>query len=136
MGVRKLATTIEDGKPRFYGKDVRRTGENYFRLRRSAGKARIIKRWRHKEPETVKHQVHAITRRIVEKAKSASAIIAMGDLQGIRRHDKSRSFNRRLTSQPFYLFKQYLTLQCPETCSRDRAFHRRRGIQETFRQLS
>jgi putative transposase len=25
MGIRKLATTIEDGKPNFYGKDVRRT---------------------------------------------------------------------------------------------------------------
>jgi len=109
MGVRKLATTIEDGKPRFYGKDVRRTRGNYFRLRRSAGKARIIKRWRHKEQETVRHQVHAITRRIVEQAKRAKAIIVIGDLKGIRGQDRGRSFNRRLSSQPFYLFKQLLT---------------------------
>jgi putative transposase len=108
MGVRKLATTVEDGKPRFYGKDVRRTRGNYFRLRRSAGKARIIKRWRHKEQETVKHQVHAITRRIVERAKRANAVIVIGDLRGIREHDRGRSFNRRLSSQPFYLFKQLL----------------------------
>jgi putative transposase len=109
MGIRKLATTIEGGKPRFYGKDVRQTRGNYFRLRRSAGKARIIKRWRHKERETVRHQVHAVTRRIVEQAKRDNALIVIGDLEGIRRQDRGRSFNRRLSSQPFYLFKQMLT---------------------------
>jgi len=109
MGIRKLATTIEEGKPRFYGKDVRRTRGVYFRLRRSTGKARIVKKWKHKERETVKHQVHAITRQIVEKAKATNAIIAVGDSQDIRRNRKGRSFNRRLSSQPFYLFKRLLT---------------------------
>jgi putative transposase len=109
MGVRKLATTIEDGKPQFYGKEVRRTRGNYFRLRRSAGKPRIVKKWQHKEQETVKHQVHAITRRIVEQAKRAKAIIVLGNLEGIRKQDRGRRFNRRLSSQPFYLFKQQLT---------------------------
>ena len=109
MGIRKLATTIEDGRPEFYGKDVRRTRGNYFRLRRSAGKPRIVKKWQHKEQETVKHQVHAITRRIVEQATRANAIIVLGDLKGIRNQNRGRSFNRRLSSQPFYLFKQQLT---------------------------
>jgi len=109
MGIRKLATTIEDGKPRFYGKKVRETRGRYFRLRRSVAKGRIIKKWRHKERETIKHQVHAITRRIVDEAKQMNAIIAVGDLKGIRRNGKGRSFNRRLSSQPFYLFKRYLT---------------------------
>jgi len=109
MGVRKLATTIENGKPRFYGKEVRTIRGRYFRLRRSAGKPRIIKKWRCKERETVRHQVHAITRRIVEKAKQSNAIIAIGDLKGIRNGNRGRSFNRRLSSQPFYLFKQLLT---------------------------
>jgi putative transposase len=109
MGVRKLATTIEDGKPRFYGKDVRRTRGNYYRLRRSVGKGRIIRKWRDKERETVRHQVHAITRRIVEQAKRANAIIVLGNLEGIRRRNHGRSFNRRLSSQPFYVFKQQLT---------------------------
>ena len=111
MGIRKLATTIESGKPRFYGKKVRRIRGKYFRLRRSAGKARIIKRWKHNERETVKHQVHAITRRIVKTAKQTNAIIAIGDLKAVRNKGKrkGRSFNRRLSSQPFYLFKQYLT---------------------------
>lgn len=111
MGVRKLATTIEDGKPCFYGKKVRETRGRYFRLRRSVGKGRIIKKWRHKERETVKHQVHAITRRIVDKAKQTNAIIAVGDLKGIRRQadSRGRSFSRRLSSQPFHLFKEFLT---------------------------
>ncbi len=109
MGIRKLATTIEDWNPRFYGKDVRRTRGAYYKLRRSAGKARIIRKWRRKERETVKHQVHAITRQIVDHAKAFHAIIAIGDLEGIRQNRKSRSFNRRLSSQPFYLFKQQLT---------------------------
>ena len=109
MGVRKLATTIENGKPHFYGKNVRRTRGAYFRLRRAAGKARIIKKWKHKERETVRHEVHHITRQIVEKARQMNAIIAVGDLKGIREQDKGRSFNRRLSGQPFYLFKQFLT---------------------------
>jgi putative transposase len=109
MGIRKLATTIENGRPRFYGKEIRQTRGNYFRLRRSVGKSRIIKKWRHRERKAVRHQVHRITRQIVNKAKQMNAIIAIGDLRGIREQDKSRSFNRRLASQPFHLFKQYLT---------------------------
>jgi putative transposase len=109
MGVRKLATTIENGKPRFYGKDVRRTRGNYFRLRRSAGNPRITKKWKHAEQVSVRHEVHAITRRIVEQAKRASALIVVGDLEGIRGQDRGRSFDRRLSGQPFYLFKQLLT---------------------------
>jgi putative transposase len=109
MGIRKLATTIEQGKPHFYGKEVRQTRGNYFRLRRSVGKGRIIRKWKHKEHETLKHQIHTITRRIVDKAKQTNAIIAVGDLKGIRNNDKGRNFNRRLASQPFYVFKKYLT---------------------------
>lgn len=109
MGIRKLAATIENGKPRFYGKKVRETRGRYFRLRRSVSKVRIIKKWRHKERETVKHEVHAITRRIVNKAKQMNAIIAVGDLKNISNQDKGRSFNRLLASQPFHLFKQLLT---------------------------
>jgi putative transposase len=109
MGIRKLATTIEDGKPRHYGKKIRETRGRCFRLRRSAGKGKIIRKWRHKEHEIVKHEVHAITRRIVDKAKQMNAVIAIGDLKGIRKNAKGRSFNRRLASQPFYMFKQYLT---------------------------
>ncbi len=109
MGIRKLATTIEDGKPRFYGKEVRAIRGHYYRLRRSIGKPRAIKKWRHSEQSSVRHEVHAITRRIVEQAKRANAIIAVGDLKDIRDRNRGRSFNRRLASQPFYLFKQYLT---------------------------
>ena len=109
MGLRKLATTIEDGKPRFYGKRVRTIRGNYYRLRRSVGKPRAIKKWRHSEQRSVRHEVHAITRRIVEQAKRMNAIIAVGDLKDIHNRNRGRSFNRRLASQPFYLFKQYLT---------------------------
>jgi len=109
MGIRKLATTIENGKPRFYGKEVRQTRGNYFRLRRLVRKGGIIKKWKHREHEIVKHQLHSITRRIVNKAKQINAIIAIGDLKDIRRERKGRSFNRRLSTQPFHLFKQYLT---------------------------
>jgi len=109
MGIRKLATTIEDGKPKFYGKDIRQTRGHYYKLRRSVGKGSITKKWKHKERETVKHQVHTITRRIVNRAKAADALIVIGDLKGIRKQNKGRSFNRRIGSQPFYLFKQLLT---------------------------
>jgi putative transposase len=109
MGVRKLATTIEDGKPQFYGKEVRAIRGHYFHLRRSVGKASVIKKWKHKEQRSVRHEVHAVTRRIVDHAKRMNAVIVVGDLEGIRDRDKGRRFNRRLGSQPFYLFKQLLT---------------------------
>ncbi len=109
MGTRKLATTIEDGKPHFYGKEIRQTRGRYYRLRRSVGKGRFIKKWKHKEHEIIKHQVHTITRRIVERAKELNAVIVVGDMKGIRDRDRGRSFNRRLASQPFHLFKQFLT---------------------------
>jgi putative transposase len=109
MGIRKLATTIEQGKPRFYGKEVRTIRGHYFRLRRSVGKPSIIRKWRHSEQRSVRHEVHAITRRIVEHAKLMNALIVVGDLEGIRRAKRGRSFNRRISSQPFYMFKQMLT---------------------------
>jgi putative transposase len=109
MGVRKLATTIEDGKPNFYGKQVRTMRGHHFHLRRSVGKPSVIKKWKRAEQVSVRHEVHAITRRIVEQAKRANALIVIGDLEGIRGQDRGRSFNRRLSSQPFYLFKQLLT---------------------------
>jgi IS605 OrfB family transposase len=109
MGVPKLATTIEDGKPHFYGKQVRMIRGYYFHLRRSVGKRRIIKKWKHAEQRSVKLELHTITRRIVEHAKRMNAIIALGDLEGIRSNSKSATFNRRLALQPFYLFKQLLT---------------------------
>jgi IS605 OrfB family transposase len=109
MGIRKLATTIEQGKPCFYGKKIRTIRGHYFRLRRSAGKPRIVKQWRHIEQRSVRHEVHAITRRIVEHAVRANAIIAIGDMQGICHNDLGRRFNRRISGQPFYMFKQMLT---------------------------
>ena len=110
MGIRKLATTIENGKPHFYGKEIRRIRGRYFKLRRSVGKGRIIKKWKHKEREMIKHQVHVTTHQIVNRAKLTNAIIAIGNLKGIRRKNgRGRGFNRRLNTQPFHLFKQYLT---------------------------
>ena len=109
MGIRKLATTIEDGKACFYGKEVRTIRGHHFRLRRSVGKPSIIRKWRHNEQRSVRNEVHAITRRIVEHAKRMNALIVVGDLKGIRQERRGRSFNRRLSSQPFYLFKQMLT---------------------------
>jgi len=109
MGIRKLATTIENSNPHFYSKRVRSIRGHYFRLRRSTGKPRIIKKWKHAEQRSVQHEVHVITRRIVEQAKRANAVIVIGDLKGIRGQNRGRSFNRRLSSQPFYLFKQLLT---------------------------
>jgi putative transposase len=109
MGIRKLATTIEDDKPCFYGKKVRTIRGRRFRLRRSVGKPSIIKKWKDAEQVSVRHEVHRITRQIVEQAKRAEAVIAVGDLRGIRDQNHGRSFNRRLSSQPFYLFKQLLT---------------------------
>lgn len=109
MGIRKLATTIEDTKPQFYGKQIRTIRGHAYHLRRSVGKPSIIRKWKRTEQRAVQHQVHTITRRIVDHAKRVNALLVIGDLEGIRNQNKGRSFNRRLSSQPFYMFKQQLT---------------------------
>ena len=111
IGIRKLATTIEDGKPQFYGKKVRAIRGHHYHLRRSVGKPSVIRKWKHREQRSVRHEVHAITRRIVDHAKRMNAVIVIGDLGGIRNQNKGRAFNRRLSGQPFYLFKQLLTFK-------------------------
>jgi len=111
IGIRELATTIEDDKPQFYGKKIRAIRGHHYHLRRSVGKPSIIKKWRHAEQLSVRHEVHAITRRIVDHAKRMNAVMVIGDLGGIRNQNKGRAFNRRLSGQPFYLFKQLLTFK-------------------------
>jgi putative transposase len=53
IGIRKLATTIEDDKPQFYGKKVRAIRGHHYHFRRSVGKPSIIKKWRHAEQLSV-----------------------------------------------------------------------------------
>ncbi len=90
MGIRKLATTIEDGKPHFYGKKVRAIRGHHYHLRRSVGKPSIIKKWKHREQSSVRHEVHAITRKIVDHAKRMNAVIVIGDLGGIRNQNRGK----------------------------------------------
>ena len=46
--------------------------------------------------------MHKISREIVNRAKKEHAVIVLGDLKGIRKHNKGRKLNRKLNAFPYY----------------------------------
>jgi len=91
---------------------VREIRGKYFWLRRKLGRAkklRAIKKIGHKERRLVNNELHKISKEIVEEAEKHNAIIAIGDLKGIRnKSNKGRKANRKVNSMPFYKLKEYI----------------------------
>ena len=114
LGIRWIATTVSlnNPKPKFYGKELRRVKGHYFYLRRSLAlkKAyRAIKKIGHKERRVVNDILHKVSRAIVNEALEDDAMIVLGNLKGIRRKSKSRAFNRKLNSGfPYYRLSQFI----------------------------
>jgi len=75
-------------KPKFYGRRVREVRGKYFWLRRKLGRAkklRAIEKIGRKERRIVSDELHKVARDIVEEAEKHDAMIAIGDLEGIRK---------------------------------------------------
>lgn len=117
MGVRWIATSValSDRETKFYGEEVREIREHYKMLRKRIGKKKVrkgkqvIKRIGNKESRKVEDRLHKISRKIVEDAKERNAIIAIGDLNGIReQEDKGRKFNDKLHKFPFAKLKRFI----------------------------
>ena len=104
-------------KPKFYGKRIREIRGKYFWLRRKLGrekKLRAIKKIGHKEKRIVNDELHKIAKDIVE-AERHNAIIAVGNLNGVRRkNNKGRKVNRKINSMPFHRLKVYLKYKALE----------------------
>jgi len=121
MGARWAAVSVarHRSKPKFYGKRVRELRGKYFWLRRKLGRAkklRAIKKIGHKERRLVNDELHKISKEIVDEAEKHNAVIAIGDLKGVRKKSKGkgRKANRKINSMPFYRLKEYIKYKALE----------------------
>lgn len=107
MGIHNIATTVNsnDPKPKFYGKDLRRVRGHYFHLRRKLGEKKAlqtIKKIGDHEQRIATHELHKISKAIVQEAVESNSTIVLGELKGIRRNGGGRRLNRKLNSFPFH----------------------------------
>jgi len=113
LGIRNIATVVStaDKKPRFYGKELRTIRGHYFHLRRELGKLKkfkAIKKIGRRERRVVDDFLHKISREIVNRAKEENAVIVLGDLNGIRRQNRGRKYNRKLNTFPYYRLSNFI----------------------------
>ena len=112
VGARWVGVSVAPhrSKPKFYGKKVREVRGKYFWLRRKFGrekKLRAIKKIGNKEKRIVNNELHKIAKDIVNEAEKHNAIIAIGNLNGVRKN-KGKKANRKVNSMPFYRLKEYI----------------------------
>ncbi|HDH45013.1 MAG TPA: transposase, partial [Thermococcus sp.] len=77
-------------------------------------KLRAIKKIGNKERRIVNDELHKIAKDIVDEAERYNAIIAIGDLNGVRNNNKGRKVNRKVNSIPFYRLKEYIKYKALE----------------------
>jgi len=117
LGVRHIAVTTNTAntRPNFYGQKLRQIRGFHFWLRRKIGKKKAfykIRQLKDREFLQVNHQLHKISKAIVEEAKRTNAIIVVGKLKGIRKRIKkggsSRRTKRLINNFPYYRLVQYI----------------------------
>ena len=109
IGERVIATsvTLVEGtisSPGFHGREVRSIRRHYAWLRKRLGRRkllRVIKRVGRTEHRKVDARLHVIAASLVEQAREIGAVIAIGDLTGIRKGSKGRRMNRIVNAMPF-----------------------------------
>ena len=112
-----VSVALHRSKPKFYGKRIREVRGKYFYLRRKLGKEKkllVIKKIGHKEKRIVSDELHKIAKDIVDEAEKHNAIIAIGNLNGVRNNNKGRKVNRKVNSMPFYRLKEYIKYKALE----------------------
>lgn len=153
MGARWVGVSValHCSKPKFYGKRVREVRGKYFWLRRELGrekKLKTIKKIGYREKRIVNDELHKIAKEIVDGVEKHNAIIAIGNLNGVRKNNnKVRKANRKIHATPFYRLKEYirykalergiLVLEVPEfntskQCSRCGSMNTKRPSQGLF----
>jgi putative transposase len=115
LGVRHIAVTVNTAntRPNFYGQNLREIRGWYFWLRRKLGQKKgfyKIKALNNTEFLQVNHELHIISRQIVEEAQMTNAIIVVGKLKGIRNRIKAadRRIKRLINNFPYYRLVQYI----------------------------
>jgi len=98
------------GKTRFYNKSLRAIRGHYFYLKRKLPNRKAVKKIGNHEKLIVNHELHKISKAIVQEAKETNSLIALGKLRGIRqiKNGKSRKFNRKLNNFPYAKLSSYI----------------------------
>lgn len=112
LGERVMATVLLDGKPIFYGREIRGIHRHYAWLRRRLGERKLLKKIKQlgqKEHRIIQQKVHEISKRIVSLAYQHNSLILFGDLKDIRKSAKGRRFNRIVSNMVCYKLTQYTT---------------------------
>ena len=104
LGIHNIATAVNsvDREPKFYGKTLRAVRGHYFCLRRRLPNRKAIKKIGRHEKRIVDHELHKISKAIVQEAVENNSIIVLGELKEMRRQRKGRKFNRKLNSWPYH----------------------------------
>ncbi|MGB8933961.1 MAG: hypothetical protein WCC17_02495 [Candidatus Nitrosopolaris sp.] len=82
----------DDGKTKFFGKDLNRVRGHYFWLRRKLGMKKAldtIKKIGSHEKRITNDIVHNISRQIVNRAIETDALIVLGDIKHLRRRNQN-----------------------------------------------
>ena len=114
LGVHHIAVTTNTAntRPNFYGQKLIQIRGKYFNLRRKLGQKKAfykIKDLKNKEFLQVNHELHKISKEIVEAAKKTNAVIVVGKLKGIRQRIKGGRRTRSLVNNfPYYRLVQYI----------------------------
>jgi len=114
FGVKWIATVcgLDNLRPKFYGRELRRIRGHYFHLRKKVAKKKIKQYYKwisnEKEQRIVNDMIHKISRDIVNQAKETNSMIVFGKLKNIRKQNKGRRFNRKLNSFPYFKLAQYI----------------------------
>jgi putative transposase len=109
LGCKNVAVTVNtvNTKPNFYGAAVR--GIASYK----------IKSLKNAEFLQVNHELHKISKAIVEEAKRTNAVIVLGKLKGIRKNIKGgRRIRRLINNFPYYRLVQYIKYKAAWTSIR------------------
>lgn len=110
LGIHNIATTVNsvDRKPKFYGKKLRAVRGHYFHLRRILPNRKAIRKVGNHEKRLVTHELHKISKAIVQEAVENNSVIVLGKLEGIRRNHRGRTGNRKLNSFPYFKLVSFI----------------------------
>jgi IS605 OrfB family transposase len=107
-----VSTNTANTRPNFYGKTLRRIRGFNFHLRRKLGQKKTfykIKALKDREFLQVNHELHRISKQIVDEAQRTNAVIVVGKLKGIRQRVKAgRRIRRLMNNFPYYRLVQYI----------------------------
>jgi len=112
-----VSVALHRSKPKFYGKRIREVRGKYYWLRGKLGREKkllAIKKIGNKERRIVNDELHKIAKDVVDEAERYNAVIALGNLKGIRKNDKGKKVNRKVNSMPFYRLKEYIKYKALE----------------------